>query len=93
MEIIRIILRIVHICSGTAWVGAAFFTALFLQPTIRAAGADSTDAGRTGGGVGVASQGKAVNVCVQEDIVSWGSDGRRTAAPLIVILLGAVLGQ
>lgn len=40
MATLRIILRLIHIFSGTIWVGAAFFTALFLEPTVRAAGAE-----------------------------------------------------
>lgn len=40
MEIARIILRLIHILSGTVWVGAAIFITLFLEPTVRAAGAE-----------------------------------------------------
>jgi uncharacterized membrane protein len=40
METIRIALRLAHIFSGTLWVGSAFFITLFLEPTVRAAGAD-----------------------------------------------------
>ena len=40
MAIVIILLRIIHILAGALWVGAAFFNLLFLQPTIRATGAD-----------------------------------------------------
>jgi hypothetical protein len=40
MEAFRISLRLVHIFSGTLWVGAALFITLFLEPTVRAAGAE-----------------------------------------------------
>lgn len=40
METLRIVLRLVHIFSGTIWVGAAFFNALFIETTVRAAGAE-----------------------------------------------------
>ena len=40
METTRIILRLIHIFSGTVWVGAAIFITLFLEPTVRAAGAE-----------------------------------------------------
>lgn len=40
METVRIILRLAHIFSGTVWVGAAIFITLFLEPTVRAAGAE-----------------------------------------------------
>jgi hypothetical protein len=40
MEAVRIILRLIHISSGTFWVGAAIFITLFLNPTVRAAGAE-----------------------------------------------------
>ena len=40
METARIILRLAHIFSGTVWVGSAFFISLFLEPTVRAAGAE-----------------------------------------------------
>lgn len=39
MEALRIFLRVVHIISGTLWVGAAIFITLFLEPTVRSAGA------------------------------------------------------
>jgi hypothetical protein len=39
METLRIILRTIHILSGTFWVGAAIFITLFLEPTVRNAGA------------------------------------------------------
>ncbi len=38
METLRIILRTIHIISGTFWVGAAIFITLFLEPTVRSAG-------------------------------------------------------
>ncbi len=38
MDIYMIILRLVHILSGTFWVGTSFFFVLFLEPTINAAG-------------------------------------------------------
>lgn len=40
METVRIVLRVVHIIAGTLWVGGAFFNTLFLEPTVRAAGAE-----------------------------------------------------
>ncbi|UCH60491.1 MAG: hypothetical protein JSV61_03175 [Anaerolineales bacterium] len=40
MNILMIILRIVHIFSGVLWVGAAFFNVMFVQPSVRASGAD-----------------------------------------------------
>ena len=39
MEALRIALRLVHIVSGTLWVGAALFVTLFLEPTVRRPGA------------------------------------------------------
>lgn len=38
MDIYMIILRLIHILSGTFWVGTAFFFVLFFEPTITAAG-------------------------------------------------------
>lgn len=38
MESTRIILRILHITSGTLWVGSAIFITLFLEPAVRSAG-------------------------------------------------------
>jgi hypothetical protein len=40
METVRIALRLIHIFSGTFWVGSAIFITLFLSPTVRAAGAE-----------------------------------------------------
>jgi uncharacterized membrane protein len=39
METTRIVLRIIHITAGTLWVGSALFITLFLEPTVRRAGA------------------------------------------------------
>ncbi len=38
MDIPMIILRTIHILSGTFWVGTTFFLVLFFEPTIKAAG-------------------------------------------------------
>lgn len=38
-ETTRIVLRTLHILSGTLWVGSAIFITLFLEPTVRKAGA------------------------------------------------------
>ncbi|NQT63843.1 MAG: hypothetical protein HQ556_12855 [Candidatus Marinimicrobia bacterium] len=40
MNILMIILRVIHILSGVFWVGFAIFNLAFLQPTIRATGAE-----------------------------------------------------
>lgn len=40
MSILIIILRLTHIFAGVLWVGAAFFNLLFVQPTVRATGAE-----------------------------------------------------
>ena len=40
MEILIILLRILHIFAGVLWVGAAFFNLLFVQPSVRATGAE-----------------------------------------------------
>ncbi len=40
MSYLMIALRIIHILSGVIWVGGGFFNMLFLQPAIRATGAD-----------------------------------------------------
>ncbi len=40
MNVLMIILRIIHILGGIFWVGFAFFNIAFLQPTIRATGAE-----------------------------------------------------
>jgi hypothetical protein len=40
METARIILRVIHIVSGTLWVGAAIFITLFIEPTVHKAGAE-----------------------------------------------------
>jgi uncharacterized membrane protein len=40
METLRIFLRLTHIFSGTIWVGSALFITLFLEPVVRAAGAE-----------------------------------------------------
>ncbi len=40
MNILIIVLRITHIFAGVLWVGAAFFNLIFLQPTVRAVGAE-----------------------------------------------------
>ena len=38
MHALQLVLRLVHIVFGVFWVGAAFFLAMFLEPSIRAAG-------------------------------------------------------
>jgi hypothetical protein len=40
MNVLMIILRVVHVLSGIFWVGFAIFNLAFLQPTIRATGAE-----------------------------------------------------
>lgn len=40
MQALRIVLRLTHISSGSFWIGAAIFITLFLDPTVRAAGAE-----------------------------------------------------
>ena len=40
MNILIIILRIIHIFAGVFWVGVSFFNIGFLQPTVRATGAE-----------------------------------------------------
>ena len=40
MGILILVLRIIHIFSGVFWVGFAFFNIGFLQPTVRATGAE-----------------------------------------------------
>jgi uncharacterized membrane protein len=40
MGYLMIVLRIIHILCGVIWVGGGFFNFLFLQPAIRATGAD-----------------------------------------------------
>jgi uncharacterized membrane protein len=40
METLRIILRLTHIFAGTLWVGSALFVTFFLEPVVRAAGAE-----------------------------------------------------
>lgn len=40
MQILIILLRITHILCGVLWVGAAFFNLMFLQPSVRATGAE-----------------------------------------------------
>ena len=40
MAILIIVLRIIHIFSGVFWVGFAFFNIGFLQPTVKATGAE-----------------------------------------------------
>lgn len=40
MQILIILLRITHIFCGVLWVGAAFFNLMFLQPSVRATGAE-----------------------------------------------------
>lgn len=40
METLRIGLRLTHIFSGTLWVGSAIFITFFLDPVVRAAGAE-----------------------------------------------------
>ena len=37
---LQIVLRLVHIVLGAYWVGSVFFLAMFLEPSIRAAGPD-----------------------------------------------------
>ncbi len=39
METTRIVLRTLHILSGTLWVGAAIFITLFIEPTVKKMGA------------------------------------------------------
>jgi hypothetical protein len=38
METARIVLRTLHILSGTLWVGAAIFITLFIEPTVKKLG-------------------------------------------------------
>ncbi len=40
MAILIIVLRVIHIFSGVFWVGFAFFNIGFLQPTVKATGAE-----------------------------------------------------
>jgi uncharacterized membrane protein len=40
MGILILVLRVIHIFSGVFWVGFAFFNIGFLQPTVRATGAE-----------------------------------------------------
>lgn len=40
MDIVLIVLRIIHFFGGVFWVGASFFNIGFLQPAVRATGAD-----------------------------------------------------
>ena len=40
MNTVMIVLRTIHILSGVFWVGFAIFNIVFLQPTIRATGAE-----------------------------------------------------
>jgi uncharacterized membrane protein len=40
MNILLIILRLIHIVAGAYWVGAAWMTTLYIEPTSRAAGAE-----------------------------------------------------
>jgi len=40
MSLLILILRVIHIFSGVFWVGFAFFNIGFLQPTVRATGAE-----------------------------------------------------
>jgi uncharacterized membrane protein len=42
METLRIALRLIHIFSGTLWVGAAIFVTLMLEPAARAAGVEGS---------------------------------------------------
>lgn len=42
MLFLMIILRVVHIFAGVFWVGVSFFNIYFLQPTVRATGAEGT---------------------------------------------------
>jgi len=40
MTVLTIILRIIHIFAGVLWVGAAFYNLMFVQPAVRATGAE-----------------------------------------------------
>lgn len=40
MDTLRIVLRVIHIFGGIFWVGFAFFNVGFLQPTVKATGAE-----------------------------------------------------
>jgi uncharacterized membrane protein len=40
MNILILVLRVIHIFSGVFWVGFAFFNIGFLQPTVKATGAE-----------------------------------------------------
>jgi len=40
MNVLMISMRVVHIFSGVFWVGVSFFNIGFLQPTVRATGAE-----------------------------------------------------
>jgi uncharacterized membrane protein len=40
MSVLIVVLRITHIFAGVLWVGAAFYNILFLQPAVRATGAE-----------------------------------------------------
>ena len=40
MSLLIAILRIIHIFAGVLWVGSAFFNLLFVQPSVRATGAE-----------------------------------------------------
>jgi hypothetical protein len=40
MEILTILLRILHIFAGVAWVGGVWMLVLFVEPTVRALGPD-----------------------------------------------------
>jgi hypothetical protein len=40
MDVLMALLRLIHMFAGVLWVGTAFFFVLFLEPTIKAAGAE-----------------------------------------------------
>lgn len=42
MLFLMIILRVIHIFAGAFWVGVSFFNIYFLQPTVRATGAEGS---------------------------------------------------
>lgn len=46
MDVAMVVLRLLHIVLGAFWVGAIFFTALFLMPAMAAAGPDAAKVGQ-----------------------------------------------
>jgi len=100
MDILMIILRIIHIFSGVFWLGVSFFNIGFLQPAVRATGAEGqkvmqhlTQHTRMTAAVYTAATLSVLSGLIMYGIVSGGFQGRWITSPYgLAITIGGLAG-